>query len=209
MTGILFAILCWAVWHLAPHNISMLAFEKEAIVHGQWWRLWTAHFTHFNYFQLIINSIVLAVAGLIIEHYAKAWHLALSLLVAMPMMTGLLLLTSPHSLFFRGAFGIAAMMWMLATWFLLVEEKRFSWGYWLGLICLLLFVGKVGIEGLILLSPDVRHFTVFQTAWLVQFYGALLGLAFFNGLHQVHKTNQGKNPQYRGPYETMPKRHRG
>jgi len=208
MAGILFAVLCWAVWHLAPHNIAVLAFEKEAIAHGEWWRLWTAHFTHFNYSQLIINSAVLAITGLIAGHYAKIWQLTLSLLAAMPIMTGLLLLTSPHLIFYRGAFGIAAMMWMLATWFLLVEEKRFSWGYWLGLVCLLLFVGKVSVEGLILFSPHAKHFAGFQAAWLMQFYGALLGLAFFNGLHQIYMTKYGKNPQYRGPYDSMPRRHR-
>jgi len=208
MAGILFAALCWVVWHLSPHNISILAFEKDAIMHGQWWRLWTSHFTHFYHTQLLINSAVLTIAGVIAGHYAKTWQLLLSMLAAMPMMTGLLLLTSPHLLFFRGAIGMAAMMWMLATWFLLVEERRFSWGYWMGLFFLLLFVGKVGIEGLILLSPDAKRFVGFQIAWMMQLYGALLGLAFFNGLHQIHMTRQGKNPQYRGPYKNMPPRHR-
>jgi len=143
-----------------------------------------------------------------VQHYVKAWQLMLSVLLAMPMMTGLLLLTSPHVLSFRGASGIAAMMWMLVTWFLLVEEKRFSWGYWLGLILLVLFLAKAGIEGMILLSPNGNHFAGFHVAWLLQAYGALLGLAFFNGLHQIHMTSRGKNPHYRGPYATRPKRYR-
>jgi len=93
----------------------------------------------------------------------------------MPIMTGLLLVSSPQLLFYHGATGIAAMMWMLAAWFLICESKRFSLGFWLGLFSLLLFAAKAG-------------------------------LAFFNGLHQLHLTKTGDNPQYRGPYTNKPNR---
>ncbi|MFQ5518553.1 MAG: hypothetical protein ACE5E3_00990 [Mariprofundus sp.] len=206
MVGILFAALCWGIWQLSPHNVAMLAFEKDAILAGEWWRLWTAHFTHFKYSQLLINTIVIALLGLIAGHFAKIWQFALILLIAMPVMTGLLLLTTPNLLFFRGAVGVAAMVWMIATWFLIVESKRFSLGYWLGLVFLLLFIGKVGMEGLALLSPSASRFAGLQIAWLVQLYGTLVGLAFFNALHQMHVTNAGDNPQYRGPYGNKPNR---
>jgi len=184
----------------------MLAFEKEAIVQGEWWRLWTAHFTHFKYSQLVMNSAVMAVMGLIAGRFTKIWLLLLFFIIAMPVMTGLLLVTTPHLLFYRGAVGITAMMWMIATWFLIVESKPFSLGYWLGVVFLLLFIAKAGMEGLVLLSPSYRHFSGLNIAWLVQLFGALAGLAFFNGLHQMHITKSGENPQYRGPYATMPHR---
>jgi len=184
----------------------MLAFEQEAIMQGEWWRLWTAHFTHFKHSQLVINSAVIAVMGIIAGRFAKTWQIALVFLIAMPIMTGLLLVTTPHLLFYRGATGIAAMMWMLATWFLIGESRRFSLGFWLGLFFLLLFAAKAGLEGLMLLSPSYRHFTGLGIAWLVQFYGMLAGLAFFNGLHQLHLTKTGDNPQYRGPYANKPNR---
>lgn len=206
MIGILFAVLAWAVWQLSPHNISMLAFEKEAIIHGEWWRLWTAHFTHFKYNQMFTNAGILAVMGIIAGRFTKPWLLLLCFIIAMPIMTGLLLVTTPHLLFYRGAFGITAMMWMIATWFLIVESKRFSLGYWLGQVFLLLFIAKSGMEGLLLLSTSARHSSGLNIAWLVQFYGTLTGLAFFNGLHQLHITKSGANPQYRGPYKTMPPR---
>ncbi len=206
MVGVIFAVFCWAVWQLSPHNLSMLAFEKEAIIQGEWWRLWTAHFTHFHHTQLVINSSILAVTGIIAGRYAKIWLLLLCFIIAMPVMTGLLFVTTPHVLFYRGAFGITAMMWMIATWFMLVESKPFSLGYWLGLMFLLLFIAKFGMEGLLLLSPSARHFSGLNIAWLVQFFGALAGLAFFNGLHQMHITKSGTNPQYRGPYNTLPHR---
>ena len=142
---------------------------------GEWWRLWTAHFTHFKYSQLVINSAVMAVMGIIAGRFAKTWQIARVFLIAMPIMTGLLLATSPQLLFYRGATGIAAMMWMLATWFLIGESKRFSLGFWLGSFLLLLFAAKAGV-------------------------------ACFNGLHQLHLTKTGDNPQYRGPYANKPNR---
>jgi len=209
MVGVLFAALCWAVWQLSPHNVSMLAFEKEAIVHGEWWRLWTSHVTHFTYSQLVVNSTVMVVMGLLAGRFAKNWQIILSFLVAMPIMTGLLLVTTPYLQFYRGASGISAMMWMIAVWFMIVESKRFSLGYWLGLFFLLLFIAKFGMEGLALLSPSSRHASGLNISWLVQFYGTLAGLAFFNALHQVHVTKTGNNPQYRGPHANKPKRLRG
>jgi hypothetical protein len=204
MIGILFAGLCWAIWQLSPHNISALAFEKDAILHGEWWRLWSTHFTHFSYARMQINSGILAIGGIITARFVPNWQILLCFAIALPTISGLLLLTTPHLLFYRGAAGIAAMMWMLATWFLIVESRRFSLGYWLGLTFLLLFAAKAGLEGLALLSPHPHHGSGSHIAWLVQIYGALIGLACFNGLHQLHLTRSGNNPQYRGPYRNKP-----
>jgi len=175
-------------------------------MHGEWWRLWTAHFTHFKHSQLLINGSIMAVMGMIAGRFAKIWQLLLCFIIAMPIITGLLLLTSPHLLFYRGACGITAMMWMIATWFLIVESKPFSLGCWLGIVFLLLFIAKAGLEGLLLLSPSAHHSSSLNITWLIQFFGAMVGLAFFNGLHQLHVTKSGANPQYRGPYKTMPPR---
>jgi len=59
---------------------------------------------------------------------------------------------------------------------------------------------------LMLLAPAYSHFSGLKIAWLVQFFGILAGLAFFNGLHQIHRTRTGDNPQYRGPYDKKPAR---
>jgi len=194
----LFAALCWLVWYLSPQNVSLLVFDKEAIEAGQWWRLWTAHITHFNYSQLISTSVVIAVMGLILGRFSKVWQLLLSLLIAMPIMTGLLLLLRPELMIFRGAFGVVAMMVMMTVWFLILENKRFSLGYWIGLMILLLFVAKLGLETWVMMLPSKGHFSAMHVAWLVQCIGVLLGLAFFNALHQTYSTRIGKHAHYRG-----------
>ena len=198
MVGVIFAIACWAVWYLSPQNTSLLAFDREALAAGEWWRLWTAHLTHFQYSQLILNSAMIALMGLMVGHFTKTWHMLLSLLIAMPIMTGILLIVTPHLTTYRGAIGVAAMLAMMGIWFLILESKRFSLGYWLGILLLLLFVAKVGLETLVMLSPAGNKFTGLHIAWLVQCFGVLAGLAFFNSLHQVHATKTAKNKHYRG-----------
>ncbi|MFQ5519058.1 MAG: hypothetical protein ACE5E3_03555 [Mariprofundus sp.] len=206
MVGLLFAAACWALWYQSPQDVSQLAFERELIMDGEWWRLWTAHLTHHKQSQLIINTVGIAVMGLIAERFARFWQIGLSLLVAMPVMTGLLLMTVPELLLYRGAAGVAAMFWMLGVWFLLVEEKRFSLGYWLGFLFLLVFVAMLGMEGFALFTAPPGHFSGLKIAMLEQFYGILVGLALFNALHQIHMTKKGSNPNYRGPYEKPPER---
>jgi len=198
MVGVVFALACWAVWYLSPQNISLLVFDKEAIAAGEWWRLWSAHLTHSKYSQLLMNSGIIAVMGLLIGRFTTIWHMLLSLLVAMPIITGVLLVVMPGLMLYRGAFGIAAMLAMMGVWFLILESKRFSLGYWLGMLLLLLFVAKVGMETMMLLSASGGRFAALPVAWMVQCFGILLGLAFFNGLHQIHATRTAKNKHYRG-----------
>jgi len=198
MVGFLFAVLCWLTWYLSPHNLSLLVFNKEAIEAGQWWRLWTAHLTHFSFSELILNSSMIALVGLMLGRFVKSWSLVLSLLIAMPMMTGLLLLLRPDLIHYRGAFVVADMMLMMAAWFLILENKTFSLGYWIGLIMLLLFVAALGLEIWMMIFPARGHSSGSHVVWLVQCIGVLLGLAFFNALHQSYSTRIGKHAHYRG-----------
>ncbi|WP_167631445.1 hypothetical protein [Mariprofundus ferrooxydans] len=204
MTGMFFAVACWGFWYMSPHHVAMLAYDHDAIVSGEWWRLWTAHLVHLRYRDLLINSGMLFLFGLLSVRFTRLWQEILSFAVAMPIITGLLLITSPHTLLYRGAFGIAAMTTMVACWFLILENKRFSLGYWLGCLFLLLFVAKVGLDGLAVLSISQSSRATAGVAWMVEIYGTLTGLAFFNALHQGKITRAGNNPQYWG--DTPPPR---
>jgi len=193
-----FALLCWVAWYLSPHHIALLEFDRQAIAAGEWWRLWSAHLIPFNYSQLLLNSGILALMGFLLARFTKSWQLLMSLLIAMPMMTGLLLLLIPDLKEYRGAIGVAAMMLIMAIWFLIIESKRFSLGYWIGVLMLFLFVAKLGLETWMIVLPTHSHVKQPHVLWLVQCFGVLLGLAFFNALHQAYSTRAGKHKHYRG-----------
>ncbi len=202
MVGVLFAIACWAIWFLSPHNVALLVFDKEAILAGEWWRLWTAQMTHFKSSQLILNSFIIALTGLVVGRFVKAHHLILSLMLAMPVMTGLLLMLLPDYVDYRGAFGVAAVMAMLAIWFLILETERFSQSYWFGVVLLLLFVLKVGIETLVLFSPSGSRSSEIPSVWLIQSAGILIGLVVFYAAHQIHASRTGRYDRY---HDTPPR----
>lgn len=167
----------------------MLVLDKQTIATGEYWQLWTAQLTHFEFSQLIINSVIIVVAGLIVERFAKIHQVMLSLLIAMPLMTGLVLLMTPSLSAYRGASGVAAVLAMMAVWFLILETKRFSRGYWAGIILLLLFVIKMVMATLMVFSPSVsHHLTGMRVDWLIQCAGVVIGLVVFNALHQMHAT---------------------
>ena len=198
MIGLLFALVCWALFFLSSHNLSVLVLDRETIATGAYWQLWTAQLTHFTLSQLIINSTIIAVMGLIIERFVRVYQVILSLLVAMPLMSGLVLLLMPNLTAYRGASGVAAVLVIMAVWFLILETKRFSLGYWAGVALLLLFLIKLAREAWLLFSPSVSHqMTTMRVDWLVQCAGVLIGLVAFNALHQIHTTKVHNEKQKR------------
>ncbi|RLL52858.1 hypothetical protein D8Y20_06310 [Mariprofundus sp. EBB-1] len=190
MIGVVFALACWALFFLAPHNISTMDLNREAIAGGEYWRLWTAQLTHYKLYPLIMNSVIIAVMGLVVRRFAKEYQVALSLLIAMPAMTGLMFIMVPGFTVYRGAFGVAAVIAMMGIWFLILETRRFSLGYWAGIALFLLFVSKVGMETMAVFSPLHAHpLLSVRMDWLMQCIGVLIGLMVFNALHQIHVTN--------------------
>jgi len=209
LLGFVFAVVCWAVWYLSPHTVALLSFDREAIVAGQWWRLWTAHFTHFKFYELILNTAVVALMGLMMGRFVTVRHLLFSLLFVMPLLLSAMMVVMPSLMVYRGASGVAAMMVMLTVCFMIVESKRFSLGYCLGLLLLLLFVAKLAMEGAMLfLHTPWLHLKSSHAGglnsgwlhanWLIQCFGVLAGLALFNALHQIYATKTAKNEHYRG-----------
>ena len=79
-------------------------FDRPAILHGEWWRLWTGNFVHFGALSLWGNLAVLVPAGIWVERIAPGrtrWMLALApgLIGALLLMLEPTLLHSGRSLF--------------------------------------------------------------------------------------------------------------
>jgi len=194
--GVLFVLACWAIFFLSPHNVSMLSLDKDAIMAGEWWRLWTSQMAHFKISQLIMNSAIILLMGFIVERFAKVYQVLLALLVTMPLMTALMVLLISDLSDYRGTYGVVAMLTMMAVWFLILETSRFSRGYWAGVTLFLLFVAKVGAETLSLFSSSAGYqMGAMRVDWLMQCAGILIGLVVFNALHQIHTTSAHNQKQ--------------
>jgi rhomboid family GlyGly-CTERM serine protease len=172
LVAILPAMLLW----LAPAAHSALLYERTAILHGDWWRLWTGHWVHFSVSHLGWNLAVLLGAGAWLERLQPGWLLRY-ILVGAPLISAILLLGEPAMQTYGGLSGLATGVVLLLA---LAQLGRNSGdrGWWLGVIGLLVL--KFGFDAMHPAplfsrfdSPAVRPSVLAHAA------GAGTALAFF------------------------------
>jgi len=162
---------------LAPATHAALLYDRAAISHGEWWRLWTGHWVHFSASHLFWNLTVMLVAGAWLEHLQPGWLLRLALVVA-PLLSLVLLLGEPAMQTYGGLSGLATSAVVLLA---LVQLHRRSpdraW-WW---TILLLIAAKIGVDA-------VREEPLFvalgaqavRSSVLVHAAGAAAALALFS-----------------------------
>lgn len=119
-----------------------LAFQRESITQGQWWRLYTGHFTHFTTYHLVMNC-----AGVMVISYLFLWRLSLAALllhwILVPLMVGLFLYFFSSGLDeYRGFSGVFYSLLMTGLIISRHADALLAWGG------MLLLVGKTAYEQL-------------------------------------------------------------
>jgi len=185
MVGLLFLLAAVAFWNLSPDHMDRLAFDRYAILNGEWWRLWSAHLIHFSRKHLFIDVGTLFFLSLVVARFTKLLHLLVAFLVAMPVITGLIILLVPDLHHFRGASAMVAMLWMVVSWYLIVESKGFNLGFVFGYLLLALLAGKIAVEYLGLMPPSPDMTRSLPPPWQVHILGRLVGLLAFNAFYQI------------------------
>ncbi|GAV21205.1 hypothetical protein MMIC_P2185 [Mariprofundus micogutta] len=186
MFGFLFAIACWGIWYLTPERADLLIYSRQAIIDGEWWRLWTAQLTHDSQLQLTIDSTALFLLGLLLNRYVKFLHLLIASVFAMPVMMWLLFYFMPDVEVYRGSTGLVTMVWMMTSWFLIVECKSLVLRLFLGYPLLFILLGKICIEGLAVWTTYAVASEDLQILWRIQGVGALLGVALFTPFDRIY-----------------------
>lgn len=167
-----------------PENLqAALAWERQAIDAGEWWRLWTGQLVHFGAFHALANGAALwlfgtstlsSLPGLASGYLGRRAGLAaLVLMVAPPLLSLSLLLWSPAMGAYRGASGLVAMLLAgVATSALITGSRRLISG-----VLLAAWVVKILLEalGVSLMSSLPGGVVV---AWPVHAVGGLLGVAW-------------------------------
>jgi rhomboid family GlyGly-CTERM serine protease len=105
-----------AVIHLLPTAFSTaLQFERTALDAGEWWRLFTAHVTHFGSNHFIWDAAVFLAFGTVCE-FASRWRTALTLGVASIAISFAVWLWQPQFAIYRGLSGLdSALFGMFAA----------------------------------------------------------------------------------------------
>jgi rhomboid family GlyGly-CTERM serine protease len=147
-----------------------LAFDRNAILHGQIWRLATCHFVHLNLNHFLLDGSGFLLVTLVFQDVLSARLLAIWALVSAPL-CGLLLLLDP------GLHGYVGLSGILHGWLVIGLVIGFRTAPVLHSIALVLVAAKLLYEHTSLYNAGyldgLIHGPVYPTAHL---YGALVGL---------------------------------
>jgi rhomboid family GlyGly-CTERM serine protease len=108
-------LVCLALaWAGEPVSVG-LAYDRQAILSGELWRLWTAHAVHFSPQHALADTLALAVLATLAERLANARTAWVALVAGPPLISLGLLAVSPGLQEYRGASGLAVMMAVLCA----------------------------------------------------------------------------------------------
>lgn len=179
MTGLAFALLCWLVWFLPEAYQAALVYDANAVVAGEWWRLWSGHLTHYTLSQLVADSGLVALLGLVLHRFFRPSLFAASIIVALPLISLLLIWLVPEMNSYRGASGLAAMLWFMAGLHLSLQAKSGVVPLWIGPLFILLLIAKVTGEALALFPALSELPAGVVVAWQVHLFGMVIGLVVY------------------------------
>lgn len=146
-----------------PDVSAVLALDREALHAGEFWRLWTGHLVHLDTTHALINLAALAALILVASRLRQLPALLASTLLLMPLLSVVLLLTTPG-----------------LQWYVGLSGLLHGWVAWL----LWRQGGKVAMAGFALLAAklcwealrtDVPH-TAFPVVTEAHLVGAITGL---------------------------------
>jgi rhomboid family GlyGly-CTERM serine protease len=96
---------------VAPHDVTdLLAYDREAIQAGQFWRCWTGHLVHFSGTHATLDIAVLFIVSRISERELGTLPIGLAFFLGAPLISLGLLLIAPDLRLYQGASGISTLI---------------------------------------------------------------------------------------------------
>jgi rhomboid family GlyGly-CTERM serine protease len=153
--------------------LMVLRYEREAVAHGQWWRLVTAHFVHLGVKHLLLDGAALALLWALFARLmsARSWLLIVGG-SGMAIDIGLWWF-APGVQWYAGISGLLHGVWAAGA-LQSVQRREITGG-----LLLLALVAKLAREQFVGASLVVASFPVVVEAHL---YGALGALAVWTAL---------------------------
>ncbi len=129
--------------HGAPGSAwrAALIYDRAAIAHGEWWRIWTGHLVHFGWPHFVPDTGLFVVLGWVLERRNRA--LSTFLLVTMPAVISLSLFFFDPGMAHYG--GLSAVDMGLLV-FLACDGWQKNWFDWFWPTVLAIYVGEIIIE---------------------------------------------------------------
>lgn len=159
-----------------PQAAGAMLYERDAILRGELWRLWSGHAVHFSFAHLAWNLAVLVPAGVWMERLAPLL-LRLFLALAPAFIAAVLLVAEPQLARYGGLSALATGLVVLLALERLGAADREP--RWIWLAVLVLVGAKLLVESLTgrpLFAPLAAGV---RLAWLAHVLGAVAALAVF------------------------------
>ena len=160
-----------------PAAATALVFERDRVIAGELWRLWSAHLAHFGWSHLGWNLLIFALAGGWVERISP--RRTRLLYVICPPLIGLALLAlDPELQSYGGLSGLAAATLTLLALTQLARPAATDRWFWRATLMLLGL--KIGFE-LLTRRPTFAHFAggEIRTVPIAHVAGALVASLLF------------------------------
>ena len=96
---------------LLPGDLAeWLAFDRQAVLQGEIWRLWTAHFVHFSWRQAALDTAALATVASMAERELGALGAAVATLLGAAVISLVMLVAVPGMQVYEGASGLSVLL---------------------------------------------------------------------------------------------------
>jgi rhomboid family GlyGly-CTERM serine protease len=172
--------------YLFPEVASLLIYERESVLRGEFWRLFSAYLVHFDIMHLFYNLIAFGLAGCLIE--ANGGRQFGRLCLFMALVTGLFLVLAKTGVAsYGGLSGLAvgAFVYLGLSELEGAKPRRF-WGWLVLLVVAAKIIFEVFTGDSMLLYPASRSFV---PVWESHALGSLTALVVF----VVQKMWQGRS----------------
>lgn len=127
---------------VVPGLSAWLVYDRTAILNGQIWRMFTGHWVHFSTSHLVYDSLVLGIAGWIIEA-KRLPDFGWLCMLAPWFISGVLLVAEPRMEWYGGLSALATAAVVYLALFGLEEAGLWRWAC---LVTLLGVAGKITFE---------------------------------------------------------------
>ena len=94
--------------------LCALEFDRDAILRGELWRLWSAHLVHFSPAQAMLDALLFLLSGAMAARTLRIDFRWRDLLLAAPLISLALLWLAPDLAAYRGLSGLASATLLLA-----------------------------------------------------------------------------------------------
>ncbi|MCZ6674590.1 MAG: rhombosortase [Verrucomicrobia bacterium] len=174
-----------AVLGLLPEHIQgFFQFDRDEVLKGEYWRLFTGHFVHWNMDHLFWDLSVFLICGGLLEWFRRPFMVGISILGAVIVSLGLLFL-QPEMIYYRGLsaidMGLVAAFCLIAISYCRLRNRKVMERLWC--LCLGACLVKPVLEAFLGTTFFVSEFGWgIQASPLSHVFGILTGLIIASGI---------------------------